>query len=158
MIAGPPLPDRPAEAPGRPQDVVPGERSRAVLLPEAAVLADGSEGMTATGPKECPSPRAATRQDRRMASPGVKGAVARYGADLLAIRDLVEKLRQNWAVALSAGGELHRPDVACRGIHGQMDLAVLAAAVRAVLPGQPLIRRAYAAAPQPRSLLIHRET
>ena len=72
-----------------------------------------------------------------MASPGVKGAIARYGADLLAIRDLVEKFGQDRAVALPAEGELHRPDVACRGIHGQMDFAVLASAVRAVLPGQP---------------------
>lgn len=57
-----------------------------------------------------------------MASPGAKGAIARYGADLLAIRDLVEQLRQNRAVALSAGGKLHRPDVAGRRVHLQLDL------------------------------------
>ncbi len=72
-----------------------------------------------------------------MAPAGVEGAIASDGADLLALRDLAEKVRQNRAVSLAAGSELHRPDVAGRSVHRQMDLAVLASAVGAVLPGQP---------------------
>ncbi len=37
--------------------------------------------MTATGPKECPSPRASARQDRRMAPAGAKGSITGNGAD-----------------------------------------------------------------------------
>ena len=43
MISGPPFPDRPAEAPGCPQDVVAGQGGRVIFFPEAAVSADGND-------------------------------------------------------------------------------------------------------------------
>ena len=43
MVAGPSFPNRPAEAPGCPQDVVAGQGSGAIFFPEAAISADGND-------------------------------------------------------------------------------------------------------------------
>ena len=51
--------------------------------------------------------------------------------------DLVGQFRQDRAVAVAAGGELHRPDVRRGGVHRQMHLAPLAAALRPMLSGLP---------------------
>ncbi len=72
------------------------------------------------------------------------------GADLPVLRDLVQKVRQHWAVTVAAGVGFHRPDAARR----QTDLAALGAAMGGALPGKPLIHRAFAAPPVPRSLFI----
>jgi hypothetical protein len=49
--------------------------------------------------------------------------------------------RQNGAVIIAAGGELHRPDVRSGGIHGQMDLPPplgdACIACRAMIGGDP---------------------
>jgi hypothetical protein len=95
------------------------------LPPEATVLAERYDG------------GAAAIQDCGMAAPGVKGAVAGHGADLFIRRDLIQQVRQYRAVPLTARGELHRPDVTGACIHRQMNLAVLAPAMRAVLARQP---------------------
>lgn len=81
--------------------------------------------------------RATALEDRSVAAPCVEGAVAGHGADLVIRWDLVEQARQNGAIALVAGGELHRPDVTGDSVHRQLDLAILASAVGAVLPRQP---------------------
>lgn len=73
-----------------------------------------------------------------MATSGVEGAVASHGADLFVWGDLIRKVRQDRAVTVTAGGELHSPDITRGRVHRQMDLAVLAPAVRAVLARQPL--------------------
>ncbi|GLC62862.1 hypothetical protein PLESTB_001952400 [Pleodorina starrii] len=64
-------------------DVVAGASGRAVLLPEAPVLADRDNG------------GAAAIQDGRVATPGVKGAIAGHGADLLIGRDLIASVRSS---------------------------------------------------------------
>jgi len=44
--------------------------------------------------------------------------------------DLVQQLRQDRAVTVAAGGIFHRPDVRSGRVHGQMDLAPLAAGTK----------------------------
>ena len=61
--------------------------------------------------------------DGGVAATGGIGAIGGHGADLLAVRDLVEQVRQHRAVTFTAGGELHRPDVRLGYVHGQMSLA-----------------------------------
>lgn len=129
MIAGPVLPVGSPKAFARPKDVVAGTGGRAVLLPKASVLADRDDG------------RAAAIDDCGVTPPGVEGAVAGHGADLFIGRDLIQQIRQHRAVAFAARGELHRSDVAGGRVHRQMNLAVLAPAVRAVLARQPIPRR-----------------
>ena len=73
-----------------------------------------------------------------MATAGIEGAITCNGPDFLVFRDLVQKIGEHGAVALTARGEFHRPDVAGRRVHRQMDLTVLAAAVGAMVPRQPL--------------------
>ena len=90
VIAGPLLPVRPTEAPGRPEDVVTGASGWAVFLPQASVFADRDNGGAAAIP------------DGRVATPGVEGAVAGHGADLFIRWDLIQKVRQNGAVAFAA--------------------------------------------------------
>src|SRR5690606_5147233 len=80
---------------------------------------------------------AAALQDRGVASPCVKGTVSGYGAYLLIGRDLLQQVGQNRAVALVTRGEFHGTDVAGGRIHRQMDLAILAAALCAMLAGKP---------------------
>ena len=46
-----------------------------------------------------------------MAATSVEGTVPGHGTDLLIGRYLAQQVRQNGAVALVAGGELHRADV-----------------------------------------------
>ena len=75
------------------------ERGRAVRFPRPPALADRN------GRGDLPV------DDRRMAAAGVTGAVSGHGAHLFAVRDLVQQLGQNGAVAVAAGGEFHRPDV-----------------------------------------------
>jgi hypothetical protein len=72
-----------------------------------------------------------------MTTPCVVGTIGRHGADVFAHGDLPQQVWQNWAVAVSAGCKLHRPDVGGGGIHRQMDLAPLAAALNTVLAGLP---------------------
>ena len=67
VIAGPVLPVGSSEALARTQDVVAGTGSGAVLLPQAAVPADGDDG------------NAAAIHDCGVASPGVEGTVAGHG-------------------------------------------------------------------------------
>jgi len=62
----------------------------------------------------------------------------RSGADVFVVRDPVEKVWQDGAVAFPAGGKLDRTDVGCGSVHGQMDLAPLASPLNTVLPGLPL--------------------
>lgn len=45
---------------------------------------------------------AAAIQDCSVATPGVKGAVAGHGADLLTGRDLIQQVRQHRAVTFTA--------------------------------------------------------
>jgi len=73
-----------------------------------------------------------------MTTPCVVGTIGRHGADVFVHGDLLQQVWQNWAVAISAGCKLHRPDVGGGGIHRQMDLAPLAAALNTVLAGLPL--------------------
>jgi len=72
-----------------------------------------------------------------VAAAGVIGTVSGHRADLFTFRDLVEQLRQDRTVAVAAGCKLHRPDVRSGRIHGQMDLAPLAAALNTVLSRLP---------------------
>jgi hypothetical protein len=65
------------------------------------------------------------------------GAIGGHSADLFTLGDLVEQLGQHRAVAVAAGGKLHRPDVRSGGVHGQMDLAPLAPALNAMLARLP---------------------
>ncbi len=90
VIAGPSFPDRPPEVPGRPKDFIARLCGRAVLLPEAPVLADGYDS------------DAATREDRGVAAAGVEGPIAGHGANRLIGRDLVEQVWKDGAVALTA--------------------------------------------------------
>ena len=73
-----------------------------------------------------------------MTTPCVVGTIGRHGADVFVHGDLLQQVWQNWAVAISAGCKLHRPDVGGGGIHRQMDLAPLTAALNTVLAGLPL--------------------
>lgn len=107
------------------QDCVSRDCGRAVLTPKPPVLADRDDGC------------GLVFEDSGVASAGVVGPVRRNGADLLALRDLVEQGRQGGAVTLPARGELDGPDVGCGCIHGQMNLAPLAPARGAVLAGLP---------------------
>ena len=90
VIAGPSFPDRPPETLRCPQDVVSGLGCGAVLFPAAAIPADRNDR------------RAATLEDRGVAASGVESPVAGHGADLLVWWELVQKVRQDGAVALVA--------------------------------------------------------
>lgn len=72
-----------------------------------------------------------------MAPARVIGAIGGDGANLLAYRDLAQQVWQHGAVAVAAGGEFHGADVRSGRIHGQMDLAPLPPALRAMLAGLP---------------------
>jgi len=61
--------------------------------------------------------------DGSVAAAGVMSAVDGHCADLLTLGDLAEQFRQNGAVTVAAGGELHGPAVRGGRVHGQMDLA-----------------------------------
>ena len=66
------------------------------------------------------------------------GAVRRHCADLFAFEDLFEQFWQHGAVTITARGEFHRANVRRGGVHRQMDLAPLAAALNAMLSRLPL--------------------
>ena len=125
VIAGPSFPDRPPKAPRCPQDVVAGPGCGAVLFPRSAVLADRDDrgGLTVN--------------DGGVAAAGVIGTVGSYRADVFALGDLVQQVRQDRTVAVAAGGKLHRPNVRRGGIHSQMHLAPLTPPLNAVLAGLP---------------------
>lgn len=90
VIAGPVLLVRPAEALARTQDLVAGVSGRAVLLPQAAVPADGDDGS------------AAAIHVYGVTTPGVESTVAGHGADLFIPRDLIQQVRQHRAVTFAA--------------------------------------------------------
>ena len=73
-----------------------------------------------------------------MAAARVIGTVSSHSAEALAFRYLVQQLRQNWTVAIAAGGEFHGADVRRGRVHGQMDLAPLATTLNAMLARLPL--------------------
>lgn len=73
-----------------------------------------------------------------MTAAGVEGTITGHGADLLILRDLVQKVRQDGAVALAAAREFHGLDVAGACVHRKVDLAVLTSAMRAVPASEPL--------------------
>lgn len=75
--------------------------------------------------------------DGGVAAAGVIGPVGGHSADLLVLRNLVEQIGQDRAVALAAGGEFHGADVRCGRVHRQMHLAPLAAPLDAVLASLP---------------------
>lgn len=106
-------------------DRVSRDSGRVVLSPEPPVLADRDDG------------RGPMLETGGVAAAGVIGPIRRDRADLLVLGDLVEQGREGRAVTLAAGGELDRPDVGCGYIHGQMNLAPLAPARRAMLAGVP---------------------
>jgi len=108
------------------KDFVAGFGGGAILPPSAPVPADGDD---------CGAP---ALEDRAMASPCVKSAIAGHGADLFVNRDLLQQMGQNGAVAPVARGEFHGTDVAGGRVHRQMNLAILASALRAVLARKPL--------------------
>jgi hypothetical protein len=73
-----------------------------------------------------------------VAAAGVVGAICGNGADVFVVRDLVQQVWQDRAVAFPTGGEVDGLDVGCGRVHGQMDLAPLASALDAMFPGLPL--------------------
>lgn len=107
------------------EDCISSNSGRAIFTPEPPVLSDRDDGF------------GLSVEYGGVAPAGIVGPVRRDGTDLLAIRDLVAQGGQRRAVALPTGGELHRPDVGCGCIHGQMDLAPLTSARGAVLSGVP---------------------
>lgn len=109
-----------------PQVFVSGDRGWAVFLPQPTILAD-RDGWDR-----------AAREDHAVAPAPVVGPIGGHVADLFVLGDLVQQIWKDGAVAFSAGGELDRTDVGGGGIHGQMDLAPLAAALHAVLAGLSL--------------------
>ena len=121
MVSCPSFPERAAGVVRGAQGFVPGPGGWAVLLPRSTSLADRDD---------C---RATARDDGAVAAAGVVGAVCGHGADLRIFGDLARQVRQDGAVAFPAGGELHRADVGCGGVHGQMDLAPLATALNTML-------------------------
>ena len=125
MVSGSPLPGHPAIVPCSTQGFVSSDCGRAILFPRTTVLADRDDrcGLAV--------------DDGGMAAAGVIGAVGGYRADVFALGDLVQQVRQDRTVAVTAGGELHRPNVRRGGIHGQMHLAPLTPALNAVLAGLP---------------------
>ena len=125
VVSGPAFPECPAIVPGGAQGFVSRDRGRAVLFPRTPVLTDRDDrsGLPV--------------DDGGVAAAGVIGTVRRHCADLLAFGDLVQQLWQNGAVTVAAGRKLHGADVGRGGIHGQMDLAPLAAALHAVLARLP---------------------
>lgn len=76
-----------------------------------AMIAAGKEGAGRTGSKVpvAPSERGPVR--RHVRCPQRRDAMDPHRADLVTDVDPVEQLRQHWAVAVGAGGKLHRPDV-----------------------------------------------
>lgn len=82
MIARPVLPDRAPKVPCGAQDVIARPRGRAILLPEAPVLADGYDGV------------ATTIEDCGVATAGVEGTISGHGADRLIRGELVQQVRQ----------------------------------------------------------------
>src|SRR5690606_16307716 len=107
------------------EDLVAGLGCGTVLAPSPPVLADGYDR------------RSTALEDRAMASPCVKSAIAGHGADLFIRRDLGQQVGQNGAVTLVARGELYCTDVAGGRIHRQVNLAILASALRAMLARKP---------------------
>lgn len=99
VISGPSLPERPAIVPGGAQGLVSSDCRRAVLFPRPPILADRDDrgGLTV--------------DNGGVAAAGVIGTVRRHSADLLTFRDLVEQLRQDRAVTITAGGEFHGADI-----------------------------------------------
>ncbi len=70
MISGPSLPVGATEAPGRAEDIVAGSGSRAVLFPEAAILADRHNR------------NRASFENGRVATAGVEAPISGYSIDL----------------------------------------------------------------------------
>ena len=112
---------------------------RTVFFPLPPVLADRDDR------------NGITLDDGGVATARVIGPVSGYGADGLALRDLVERVWQHGAVpcpaghcvsnvprgAVATGGELDGADVGRGSIHGQMHLAPLASALDTVLARLP---------------------
>lgn len=71
--------------------------------------------------------------DRGVAAACITGAVSGYRADVFTLGDTGQQITQDRAVAIAAGGKLHRPDVRSSRIHSQMNLAPLVAALNAML-------------------------
>ena len=65
--------------------------------------------------------------DGGMAAAGVICAIRSHGANLFNFGDLTRQFRQHGAITVATGGEFHSPDVRGGRIHGQMNLAPLAA-------------------------------
>ena len=90
MVAGPLLPECPAEVSRRPQDLVARQCCGAVFFPGAAVPADGYDGI------------GAARDDGSVSSPRVVCAVRGDGGNLFILRNLRQQVGQQGAVALAA--------------------------------------------------------
>jgi hypothetical protein len=73
-----------------------------------------------------------------MTAARVIGTVSGHGADLFALGDPIEQIRQDRAVTVAAGREFHGPDVRGGCVHGQMNLAPLTTALNAMLARLPL--------------------
>lgn len=126
MVSRPALPECPAIVPGGAQGFVSGDCGGAVRFPRSTVLADRNDrGGLAV-------------DDGGVAAAGVIDTIGGHGADVFVLGDLVEQFRQDRTVTIAAGGELHRADVRCGSVHGQMDLAPLASALNTMLSGLPL--------------------
>ncbi len=123
MVPGPALPEGPAIMPGGAQGLVSGNRRRAVLFLGAPVLADRYDR------------RGLAVEDGGVAAASVIGG---HCANLFALGDLAEQFRQDRAVTVAAGGELHGANVRSGRVHGQMDLAPLASALDPMLVHLPL--------------------
>jgi len=126
MVASHALPECLTVVTGGAQGFVSGDRGPAVLFPRSPFLADQDDR------SRMPI------DDGGMAAAGVMGSIGGNRADLLALGDLVEQFRQDRTVATDVWGKLLNADVRSGGVHGQMDLVTLAAALNAVLAGLPL--------------------
>lgn len=126
MVSGPALPERPAMMPCGAQGFVAGDCGRTGLVPGLPVLADGNDrgGLSV--------------DDSGVAAAGVIRPIDGHRADFFTLGDLVRQVRQDRTVAIAAGGEFHGADVRRGGVHGQMDLAPLAASLNTVLARLPL--------------------
>lgn len=125
VVSGPPLPECPTVVTRGAQGFVARLGSRAVLFPSSTVP---------SGRYDC---RATACDDGAVAAAGIVGTIRGHGADVLVLGDLAQQVRQDWAVAFPARGELDGPDIRGGDIHRQMHLAPLAAALNAMLAGLP---------------------
>jgi hypothetical protein len=85
-----------------------------------------------------PERRATACDDGAVAAASVVGAICGHGADVFVVRDLVQQVWQDGAVAIAAGREFHGADVRGGCVHGQMNLAPPLTVCRQTVAGQRL--------------------